>query len=194
MPTNKLIEYISKFIQLNKEEIKAISSQIHIRNYKSGDILLIEGNVSKVSYFNLKGCVRLYYLVDGEDKTTFFYSENRFISSMRSFTRKIPSNHNLECIEDCVLAVIPYKVERELLMKFPKLEKFARLSLEQELANYQEILSSYIISNPEQRYRNLLKNHPELLQRVPLYHLASYIGVKAESLSRIRKRISQKTS
>ncbi|MFY0602041.1 MAG: Crp/Fnr family transcriptional regulator [Cyclobacteriaceae bacterium] len=192
--TNQFIEYISNFIQLDEEEVKAISSKIHIKNYKTGDVLLKEGNISKVSFFNLKGCVRHYHLIDGEEKTTFFYTENRFISSIRSFTTNTPSNHYLECIEDCILALIPYDTEKELLANFPKLETFARISLEQELANYQEFLSSYIISNPEQRYQNLLKNHPELLQRVPLYHLASYIGIKAESLSRIRKRISKKAS
>ncbi|KXX71058.1 Crp/Fnr family transcriptional regulator [Flammeovirga sp. SJP92] len=194
MSTNKLIEHISKFIQLDEEEINAISNQIQVRKYKTGDILLSDGDISTVSYFNLEGCVRLYHLVDGEEKTAFFYTENCFISSIRSFTTGAPSNHYLECIEDCVLALIPYDVEKELLMKYPKLETFARISLEQELANYQEILSSFIISNPEQRYLNLQQKQPELLQRVPLYHLASYIGVKAESLSRIRKRISRKTS
>jgi CRP-like cAMP-binding protein len=192
--TNPLIEYISQFIQLNKEETKAISSQIQIRNFKTGDVLLKEGSISKVSYFNLKGCVRLYYIVNGEEKTTFFYTEEKFITSLRSLTEGIPSNHYLECIEDCTLALIPYETEKQLLRKFPKLEAFARIHLEQELANYQEMLSSYILSNPEQRYLNLLQNSPSLLQRVPLYQLASYIGVKAESLSRIRNRITKKTS
>jgi CRP-like cAMP-binding protein len=185
---------MSKFIQLDEKEIEAISSQIHIKNFKAGDVLLKEGNISKVSYFNLKGCVRLYYLIDGEEKTTFFYTENRFISSIRSFTTNTPADHYLECIEDCVLAPIPYDIEKELLINFPKLETFARIILEQELANYQEMLSAYIMSNPEQRYQRILKNNPDLLQRVPLYHLASYLGIKAESLSRIRKRISKKTS
>lgn len=192
--TNQLIQYISKFIQLDEKEIEVISSQIQVKSYKAGDVLLKEGTVSKLSFFNLKGCVRLYHIIDGEEKTTFFYTENQFISSIRSFTKKIPSNHYLDCLEDCVLALIPYEVEKELLKTFPKLETFARISLEQELGNYQEILSSYIISNPEQRYRNLLKKQPELLQRVPLYHLASYLGIKAESLSRIRKRIGENTS
>jgi CRP-like cAMP-binding protein len=113
---------------------------------------------------------------------------------MRSFTTNTPADHYLECIEDCVLALIPFELEKALLTKFPKLETFARISLEQEVANYQEMLSAYIISNPEQRYQRLLTNNPDLLQRVPLYHLASYLGVKAESLSRIRRRISKKTS
>ena len=191
---HKLIEHISSFIRLDQEAIEVISSLIQIKAYEKGELLLKEGAISDVSYFNLEGCVRLYYLVDGEEKTTFFYTENQFITSMRSFTKKEPSNHYLECIENCCLALVPYHIEQDLLAKFPKLESFARIVLEQELGNYQEMLSSYIISSPEKRYLNLMKNQPTLLQRVPLYQLASYIGVKPESLSRIRKRITQNAS
>lgn len=191
---DKLISYISEFVKLDKKEIDAISSQIQVKAYEKGAILLKEGMIARVSYFNLKGCVRLYYLIDGEEKTTFFYTENQFITSIRSFTTNTPANHYLECVEDCILAIIPYEIEKKLLESFPKLEAFARINLENELANYQEMLSTYVMANPEQRYLNLLKKSPDLLQRVPLYQLASYIGVKAESLSRIRNRISKKTS
>lgn len=191
---NPLIEYITKSIHLDKHEQEYISSQIAIKDYQAGDVLLKEGMISRVSYFNLKGCVRLFYLVDGEEKTTFFYTENQFVTSIRSFTEGVPADHYLECVEDCTLAIIPYETEKELLRKFPKLETFARTVLEQEVANYQEMLSTYIMSSPEQRYLNLLQRNADLLQRVPLYQLASYIGVKAESLSRIRNRISKRAS
>ena len=190
----QLIAHISKFVPLEQDEINAIVAQIPIKTYTAGEILLREGMISRVSYFNLKGCVRLYYLADGEEKTTFFYTENEFITSLRSFTSNSPADHYLECLEDCTLALIPYGVEKELLSRFPKLETFSRIILEQELANYQEMLANYIMSSPEQRYLNLLRNSPTLLQRVPLYQLASYIGVKAESLSRIRNRISKQSS
>lgn len=191
---DKLIEYISQFIPIGKEEIKVISSMVEVKEYKKGHTLLEEGMISRVSYFNLQGCVRLYYLVDGEEKTTFFFTENQFIASMRSFIKQKPSDHFLQCVEDCKLALIPYEVEKKLLEKYPKLESFARAILEEELGNYQEMLASYIISNPEQRYLNLMKNAPGLLQRVPQYQLASYIGIKAESLSRIRNRLMKSTS
>ena len=72
---DKLINYISKFVKLDEREIEVILSKISIRNYQAGDILLKEGMISQVSYFNLKGCVRLFYIVDGEEKTTAFYTE-----------------------------------------------------------------------------------------------------------------------
>mgnify|MGYP000436345082 FL=1 len=119
--TTKLINYISNYVLLDEEEIEVISSLIQIKKFKKGQILLKEGVVSQTSYFNLKGCVRLYYLIDGEEKTTFFYTENKFITSVRSFTQKEPSNHYLECIEDCTLALIPYDVEKKLLENFAKI-------------------------------------------------------------------------
>ena len=189
-----LIKYISASVTLTEEEMAAISSHVQIKNYKAGDLLLREGMIASMSYCNVEGCVRLYYLMDGEEKTTFFYTEDQFIISIRSFTTGVPADHYLECVEDCTLALIPYTLEKQLLQEFPKLETFARINLEQELANYQEMLSSYILSSPEQRYLNLLNHRPDLLQRVPLYQLASYIGVKAESLSRIRRRINERTS
>lgn len=192
--TNKLLEFISNIVDLDEKEQAIVAAKIPIKEYKAGDVLLREGMASKTAYFNLKGCVRLYFLIDGEEKTTFFYTENQFITSIRSFTTNTPSDHYLECVEDCNLALISYEVEKELLKTIPKLETFARISLEKEVANYQAMLSSYIMSSPEQRYQNILKKNPELLQRIPQYQLASYIGIKAQSLSRIRKRISQKSS
>lgn len=189
-----LIDYIISFVPLSNEEILDIGSLVEIKNYKNGDVLLREGEISNLSYFNIKGCVRMYYLVDGEEKTTYYYTENKFITSFRSFTNRIPADHYLECIEDCELVLVSYEVEQKLLQKYPKLESFARVILETELANYQHMVSSYIISNPENRYRNFVENHPELLQRIPLYQLASYLGITADSLSRIRSRLFKRSS
>ncbi|MBD0404923.1 DUF5367 family protein [Flammeovirga sp. EKP202] len=134
MSTNKLIEHISKFIQLDEEEVNAISTQIHVRKYKTGDILLRDGDISTVSYFNLEGCVRLYHLVDGEEKTAFFYTENGFISSIRSFTTGTPSNHYLVPGMLCDVACLKFHA-----LIFPK------LTLEQSVVLGAWILWAYVI-------------------------------------------------
>ena len=188
------LEYISNFVQLDPQETQAISSLIQIKKFKKGEILLKEGMISRTSYFNLKGCVRMYYNLKEGEKTTFFYTENQFILSMSSFTHGTPSNHFLECTEESQLAIIPYDIEMELLKRFPKIQTFTKAVLEKELGNYQEMLSAYIISSPEQRYLNLLKNNPTLLQRVPLFQLATFIGVQPESLSRLRNRLAKRIS
>ncbi|BDS10388.1 Crp/Fnr family transcriptional regulator [Aureispira anguillae] len=190
--TSIIVDYISNFVDLDEREISAIKEGIPIKNFKKGTILLREGQVSKMAFFNLKGCVRSYGLFNGEEKTTFFYLENRFITSMRSFTQQVPAAHYLECIEDCTLGLLSYDTEKRLLQTFPKFEFLSRLLLEEELGNYQEMLSSYIMTNPERRYLNLIQNHPELKERIPQYHLATYLGITPESLSRIRKRLSTK--
>ena len=85
------------------------------------------------------------------------------------------------------MAVLNYDKEQELFKRVPKYEALCRMSMEGDFGEQQEALAKFITSSPEQRYKTLLETRPDLLQRVPQYHLASYLGVKPESLSRIRK-------
>lgn len=183
------IKYIEKYVNLDQEEVNALKASVPVKTFKKGTTLLKEGMVSNMSYFNINGCVRMYLLVDGEEKTTFFYNENQFIVSFNSFSKQQAADHYLECVEDSSLALLSFEAERALLKRFPKFEHLSRVLLEEALGAYQEMLASYIIANPEDRYRNLLKKNPDLINRIPQYHLATYLGVKPESLSRIRKRI-----
>ena len=132
----------------------------------------------------------MYYLVDGEERTTTFFQEGEPICSLQSYTHQVPANHYMECVEDCRLAVFTYENEQELYRRAPRFEALCRIDIEKEFGKHQERLASYITHSPEQRYLKLVEDQPELLQRVPQYHLASYLGVKPESLSRIRKRVA----
>ena len=189
---NDISKLVARFISLNEEETKAIIECIPIRTYKKGTVLLREGQVASECYFNLKGCVRLYYLVDGEERTTCFYTEEQSIASMASYVNRTPANHYLSCIEDTTLAVLHFEKEKELYRRVPKFESLCRVSMEDDFGKQQEMLASYITTSPEERYLNLLETRPELLQRVPQHQLASYLGVKPESLSRIKKRVTLK--
>ena len=189
---SEIVQLLENALDLNEEEANAITECIPIKTYVKGHLLLREGQVSNESYFNISGLVRTYYLVDGEEKTTDFYAEQDAISSLRSYHLKIPSNHYLECIEDCKLAILSREKEQELFKRVSGFETLCRVSIEEELGTHQDKLAQFMISSPEQRYISLMENRPELLQRVPQYHLASYLGVKPESLSRIRKRIAKR--
>ena len=189
---NLLIRFVHNYVALNEQEADFIRENIPVQTFSKGTILLEQGKIFDTSYFCLKGCARMYYTRGQEEKTAFFYTENQFISSIKSFSRRVPAKHSFQCLEDTTLAIIPYKVENELMERFPKIESFARMIMEEELSIYQEIVASFITSGPEERYHNLMKNRPDLLNRIPQYYLASYLGVKAESLSRIRKRISSR--
>ena len=188
---SEIVQLLEGAIALNKEQANAVTECIPIKTFEKGHILLREGQVSNESYFNIKGLVRKYYLVDGEERTTEFYVEKDAISSLQSYNLNVPANHYLECIEDCKLAVLSREKELELFKRVPGFESLCRVSVEEELGAYQDKLAQFMISSPEKRYLDLMENRSDLLQRVPQYHLASYLGVKPESLSRIRKRIAK---
>jgi CRP-like cAMP-binding protein len=189
---NEIVRLISRFLELTDEEAKAFAECIPIRSFKKGHILLKEGQISRDSYFVIDGCVRKYYIIDGEERTTEFYVEDESIASLQSYKNKTPANHYFECVEDSRLAVLNNEKEQELFKRVPKYETLCRMSIESDFGEQQEALAKFITSSPEARYRNLLETRPDLIQRVPQYHLASYLGVKPESLSRIRNRLSKK--
>jgi CRP-like cAMP-binding protein len=189
---NKLLNYFSKIMPLSEEEASAIAATMNIQQFKKGTVLLKEGQIATQAYFVLKGCVRQYYVVDGEEKTNNFFTEEQWVVSINSVSQNIPSTHFLACCIDSTLVVGNRQEEEDLYRRFPKFETISRKVMEKVFAEQQEIMASYTTDTPEQRYLKLLQSRPDLFQRIPQYQLASYIGVKPESLSRIRKRIIQK--
>ncbi len=175
-----------------KDEAEDMDRLVPIRTFKKGTVLLKAGQVATDAYFCVKGCVHMYYDVDGDERTTEFYTEGQAVASLYSFINQVPANHFLACVEDCTLVVWSYAAEKEIFGKYPHLESSCRVSVESDFGEHQEKLADFITKSPEQRYMVLMENRPELLQRVPQYLLASYLGVTPESLSRIRKRILAK--
>lgn len=186
-----LFDFISKYVSLTDEEQNAILSLDLFRSFKKGTILLKEGQKSKDSYFVLKGCIRTYYVLDGEEKTTAFYTEMEALTPPCVIS-KMPSEYYISCLEDTILTVSNADMEAAINSKFPKFETLCRVLSEESLAKQQIDFDAFKTSSPEQRYLNLLQKRPDLIQRVPLYQLASYLGIKPESLSRVRARMTEK--
>jgi CRP-like cAMP-binding protein len=189
---NLLFDFISKYITLNEEEKNALVSLDIFHSVKKGTILLREGQKTKESFFVLKGCIRTYYMVDGEEKTAAFYTE------MDAFTppcviSKTPSEYYVSCVEDSILTISNSDMEVEANRKFPKFETMCRILSEELLAKQRIDFDAFKTSSPEQRYLNLLEKRPDLIQRVPQHQLASYLGIKPQSLSRLRARILEKS-
>ncbi len=186
-----LLDYIAPIARLSDAEIDFILQEIKIREYAKGKVLLREGQIGNICYFVLQGCVRQYYLVDGVEKTTAFFTEGMPVNSTFVFDDNA-SKFYLVCNEPCALIEGSPEDEKSFFEKMPKMESMNRVGVEIELQKSQDAFAEFVIANPETRYLNLMKTRPDLLDRVPQYQLASYLGITPESLSRIRKRIMEK--
>ncbi|WP_113636884.1 Crp/Fnr family transcriptional regulator [Nubsella zeaxanthinifaciens] len=186
-----LFNFISKYISINEDEKNAILSLNLFHSVKKGTILLKEGQKSRDSYFVLKGCIRTYYIIDGEEKTTAFYTELDALTP-HCVTNHTPSDYFISCVEDSIILISDADVGMEINSKFPKFDTMCRILSEELLAKERVDFDEFKTSSPEQRYLNLIKNRPDLIQRVPQHQLASYLGIKPQSLSRIRARIFEK--
>ncbi len=187
---NTLVELMSSFIELTDEEKQGILEAFPIKTYTKETNLLEEGQIAKDAFLVIKGCIRKYSIEDGEEKTSAFYTEFQSAINFDSMANHSPSKYYFTCTEDTTVAILNSEKESALYEKFPRFGEVCRVEMEKMLGTSQEEMSSFINSTPKDRYLNLLKNRPDLIQRVPLYQLASYLGIKPETLSRIRKRVS----
>lgn len=188
---NILFEYLSKHIHLDEIEKKAIASLNIIHNIKKGKILLKQGELTNQGYFVLKGCIRCYYSIEGDEKTTAFYTEMEGITPQCVIDNK-PSKHYISSVEDSILIISNSEMEAEMFEKFPKFESLCRILSENIVSKQQIEFDNFKISSPEERYLTLVNKRPDLIQRVPQHQIASFLGIKPQSLSRIKKRILEK--
>lgn len=187
----KLLDFLAKYVTLTDDEKNVLISLDLFRSVKKGTVLLKEGQKTQDSYFVLKGCIRVYYIIDGEEKTTAFYTEMDALTP-HCVISNTPSDYFISCVEDCIITVSNTAMEAAVNSKFPKFELLCRKLSEELLAKQRIDFDEFKTSSPEQRYLNLLQNRPDLIQRVPQHQLASFLGIKPQSLSRLRARILEK--
>jgi CRP-like cAMP-binding protein len=186
---NILVALMSQLTSLTEEETLAIEESFPIKTFIKGTYLLQEGQVATDAYFVVKGCIRTYKLVDGNEKTIDFFTENQSVANFSSLANETPSKYFLVCMEDTTVAIVNSVKELELYRKHPRFETFCRSGMEQMMGSQQDYFSEFMMLSPKERYLNLLNEKPDLIQRVPQYQLASYLGIEPETLSRIRKQI-----
>ncbi len=196
-PDLEVLEIMNSLVSSNQntpEEKDFFAQKIVVKRVKKGVLLLKEGQSIQSSYHLFKGCVREYFLKDGEEKTVAFYTAGDNLTAEGNRLTQTPSKVSWECASECIISVFSFKVEKEMYQLFPRLETICRMETEKQYSNYKSNINTYISSSPEERYENLIQTKPELFQFVPLYHIASYLGVKPESLSRIRSRLRSSTA
>lgn len=186
-----LKNYIQKFAMLADEDFSVSLPFWSTKKISKGDFFNRQSFVCTDLGLVVKGIFRIYYVDPNsqEEKNVFFFSENQFIVSFRSFLHQYPCNYYIQALEDAEIISIKYPNLQDLYQKHASWEKFGRLLAELFFNYSQSRTEEFLFFTPEQRYTKLLQEHPKIIERIPLYHISSYLGITNPSLSRIRKRI-----
>jgi CRP-like cAMP-binding protein len=163
-----------------------------LKSFKKGENFITANQLNTKIAFILKGGFRFFYEKNDNEITCLLAFENGLIGSFESNILKQPCTQTIQAIEESDLFIIDYRDLEKLYDKSPKFERVGRLIVEYYLAFLQQRITSYLLDTPEERYMRLINETPDILNRVPLQYIASYIGVTPVSLSRIRKRILKK--
>ncbi len=188
----KVRAFIDQINVLTQEEKNIIVEETIIEEYKQGAILLRQGQIPKRCFTVMDGCVREYTINHGEEKTTGFYTEGDKITPHTYDGSGEPSNHFLECLEDCVLTISDKNFEKRLLELIPRIVEVMPAFVLEELKKAKSEWTKFVTSSPEERYLHLMETRPSLFNRVAHHQIASYLGMQPQSLSRIRKRVFHK--
>ena len=185
-----VITDLSRMIEFNETESLAFRNILKVKRVKKNDHLLVEGEICNFGIFIAEGCIRYYYLVDGVESTGNFFFENDWYSDFESFLYGKPSLLNIEALEDCVV-YLAYKNDFEkLVSEYPVFNSFLRIMMERTIKGLTGRNMAMSLLSHEERYLRFVKYCPKVVERVSLKHIASYLGVQPESLSRIRTRIT----
>ena len=187
---NSKIQVIFKDLSFNNKELKIIETVFHKIELQKGTTLLRPGDVTDLQYYILEGCLRSYYVdKHGKEHTVQFGISDWWISDYTSFFSDTEAIMHIEVIQDAVV----YKISREdkeyLYQQIPKIESFFRVKLERAFAAFQRRILSGLSLTAKERYLRFIKRYPNIEKLVKNYHIASYLGITTQSLSRIRKEL-----
>lgn len=184
-----LIATIRSLIKVSAEEEIVLAGLFKPLQVRSGEYFLEEGQLCRYVGFIEQGLVRYYMNDNGSEKTLYFNKEGEFVSNYQSFIPRQPSNTSIQAIEDTTLQVISYADLQRLYAGIREGEKLGRLAIEHVFLSSMQQLKSFYKDSPAERYQQFLRSYPDLSQRIPQYYIASYVGIKPQSLSRIRKKL-----
>ena len=183
-----LIDRINQIISFSDDEAQLIKQLFTEKSIKKGDHFLSEGQVCRSVAMVRAGLVRYYMNEDGHEGTYYFSKEGDFVCDYESFLPQTPSSKNIQALEDTTLYLVSYEGLQQIYQGVKQGERLGRLGIEQVFVNILQQLSSFYKDSPEVRYQRFLHTFSAISQRVPQYYIASYVGIKPQSLSRIRKR------
>lgn len=185
----ELRKYIHKVTPMNEEDWQYFSSKLELVNFKKKSVLLKQGQVENYLSFIIKGVARVYIPDDEYDVTFGFLFKNEFLSAYDSFLTRTPSEYQTETLINTSLWRISYEDLQDVYKNTNSGNAIGRQMNEDMYLLKSKRELSLLTNTAEERYLNLFKERPELIAQIPLKHIASYIGVTPQALSRIRRRI-----
>jgi CRP/FNR family transcriptional regulator, cyclic AMP receptor protein len=186
-------QYIQACTSLTVDELQYFNHSFIAKAVPAKTLLLKAGDICDTEAFIVKGCIKTYFLdSNGHEVILTFATENWWVSDIISFHEKKPSKMYIETIEATELLILTPSIKEKVLQKIPALERLFRLMVQRHLASYQERIFDNIALSAEERYEKFLQKYPLLPQRIPQHLIASYLGMSAEFLSKIRKRRIEK--
>lgn len=191
---DKLLKYIRNFVELTDEEATLFASNFQERKIRKKQLIVQPNFINKERTFVVKGAFRTYAVADdGQEHTIQFAIENWWASDFNSYIYQHPATLFVVALEDSIILQIAHDKEQELNKANHKFETFFRIMAEKGLAFEHRRIIFNLTHSAEARYENFLLNYPNLIQRVPQYALASYLGMTPVFLSKIRNNRVQKS-
>ncbi len=185
-----IIRNISKYITLTSDEEKLFLSKVETKQFKAKTILSSPGEIITRFYFVNSGVLRSFMINDNIiEYVLHFACEEWWIGDMHSFISGKPGNLFIEVLEDAEVVIITKENQDFLYAEIPKLERFFRILTENSLVAHQERLMDNLSLSAEERFEKFCKKYPTLIQRIPQKHIASFIGVTPEFLSKMKSRM-----
>ena len=191
---SSLWELIGQITQLDKDEIELLKNSFKPFFLTKGDFFLQAGEINRHVGFIRKGLVRYFVYKDGEEATFEFTKEGEFIADYQSFTNKTVTIQNIQAIEDCEMLIINYPDVQTIFNTTKNGNLIGRIIIEHRFDVMVTQLLAIYMQNHEERYKRFVSRYSDLTQRIPLYLIASYVGVQPPSLSRIRRRFVKNIS
>lgn len=183
---NPFLSYIKHYIDLSIDAEREISNLILKEEVSKGALLLDEGKICRRWYFLSKGTMRTYFYQKGKEVTYWIYPENSIVTSWHSYLLRKPSAEYIEATEDITIYSLTYDQWQELYLKYPELDRFGRLAMEETVALIDDFYKGYYFLTAREKYNLLIAVFPDITQRVNLGHIASMLGISQETLSRVR--------
>lgn len=185
--------YVAKHITLDKKELDYFHSLLKYKKIKKKKFLLQAGEVCDFEAYIIKGCMRIYFIDEnGFEVDLSFSVEDWWVSDINSFITQTPADLFIQTLEDCEILTISYKNKEKLYEKIPKFERLFRIMIQRGYNTAIKRLISTISKPAEERYLDFIKKYPTIPQRVPQHLIAAYLGISAEFLSKIRKKLSKR--